>query len=159
MSTLRTSNLQGVNASVAGATLNDLGLALRAPRDVTTISATAATGTINFDALTQSVLYYTTNASANWTLNFRGSASVTLNSLTAVNDSVTLVFLNTNGATAYYPTTFQVDGTATGVTVRWQGGSAPTAGNASSVDAYTFTIMKTAATPTYSIFAAQVQFK
>jgi hypothetical protein len=66
------------------------------------------------------------------------------------------VFLNTNGATPYYPTTFQIDGSA--VTPKWQGGTAPTAGNASSIDAYTFTIIKTAATPTYTVLAAQTKF-
>lgn len=130
--------------------------ALKSPREITTVSATAATGTINYDALTQGVLYYTTNASANFTLNFRGDGSNTLSSILSVGDAITLVFLNTNGATAYYPTTFQIDTSA--VTPKWQGGSAPTAGNASSVDAYTFTIVKTAATPTYVVLGSQTKF-
>ena len=158
MSTLRTSNLQGLTAASAAITMNDLGALVRSPRELVTVTATAATGTIAFDALTQSVLYYTTNASANWTLNFRANSTTTLNSLMAVGDSITLTFMNTNGATAYYPTTIQVDGTTTGVTTRWQGGSAPTAGNASSVDAYTIMILKTAATPTFQVFASQVRF-
>jgi hypothetical protein len=49
--------------------------------EVTTVSATAATGTINYDVTTQSVLYYTTDASANWTVNFRGSSGTSLNTL------------------------------------------------------------------------------
>jgi hypothetical protein len=61
------------------------------------------------------------------------------------------VFLNTNGATAYYPTAFQVDTVA--VTPKWSGGTAPSAGNASAIDAYSFTIIKTAATPTYTVLA------
>jgi hypothetical protein len=64
--------------------------------------------------------------------------------------------LNTNGVTAYYPTAFQVDGTA--VTPIFQGGAAFSAGNASSVDAYSFTIIKTASTPTYKMLASQTQF-
>lgn len=125
--------------------------ALTAPREITTVSATAATGTVNFDLLTQGVLYYTTNASANFTLNFRGSGAATLNSLMAVGDSISAVFLNTNGATAYYPTVFQIDGSA--VTPKWTNASAPTAGNVSSIDAYSFTIIKTAATPTFTVLA------
>lgn len=125
--------------------------ALKSPREITTVSATAATGTVNFDLSTQGVLYYTTNASANFTLNFRGNGSTTLNSLTSVGDSISAVFLNTNGATAYYPNAFQIDGTS--VTPLWSGGTAPTAGNASAVDAYSFTIIKTAATPTYTVLA------
>ena len=125
---------------------------ITSPTELTTVSATAATGTVNCDLLTQGVLYYTTNASANFTLNFRGNSGTTLNSIMNTGDAWSFVFLNTNGATPYYPTTFQVDGTATGVTVKWSGGTAPAAGNASAVDAYTFTIIKTAAS-TYTILA------
>jgi hypothetical protein len=110
------------------------GSVLVSPEERTTVSATAATGTINFDAVTQSVLYYTSNASANWTLNVRGSSGATLSSILAVGDAITVVFLATNGATAYYPTVYQIDGSA--VTPKWQGGTAPTAGSASSIDAY-----------------------
>ena len=124
---------------------------LLSPEERTTVSATAATGTVNFDLSTQGVLYYTTDASANFTLNFRGNSGTTLNSITAVGDSISAVFLNTNGATAYYPTVFQIDGSA--VTPKWSGGTAPSAGNASSIDAYSFTIIKTAATPTYTVLA------
>lgn len=124
---------------------------LRSPEEVATVTATAATGVINFDFITQGVLYYTTNASANFTLNFRGNGATTLNSIMAVGESTSAVFMNTNGATPYYPTAFQIDGSA--VTPKWSGGTAPTAGNASSIDAYSFTIIKTAATPTYVVLA------
>jgi len=130
---------------------------LNAPLEVVNVSATAATGTINVEVGSLgSVWYYTTNASANFTLNFRKSSSVSLSTLLAVGQSVTITFLNTNGATAYYPTAFQIDGSA--VTPKWQGGSAPSAGNASSVDAYVFTIVKTAATPSYLVLASQTKF-
>jgi hypothetical protein len=128
------------------------GSILVSPEERTTVSATAATGTVNFDASTQGVLYYTTNASANWTLNVRGSSGVTLSSLLAVGDSITVAFLVTNGSTAYYQTAFQIDGSA--VTPKYSGGTAPASGNASAIDAYTYTIVKTAATPTYTVFGA-----
>jgi hypothetical protein len=130
--------------------------ALLATREITTVSATAASGTINFDCNTQSVLYYTSDASADWTLNVRGSSGTTLNSILSNGDAVTIVFLATNGATAYYPTAYQIDGVA--VTPKWQGGTAPTAGNASSIDAYSLTIVKTSSTPTYTVFASQTKF-
>ena len=120
------------------------------------IVASAATGTINLDVNTASIWYYTSNASANHTINVRGDGSTTLSSLLAVGDSITVVWANTNGATAYYPNTFQVDGSS--VTPKWQGGTAPTAGNASSIDVYVYTIVKTAATPTYTVFASQTKF-
>lgn len=121
------------------------------------IVASAATGTINFDVMTASVWYYTSNASANHTLNVRGNSGTTLSSLLAVGDSITVVWANTNGTTAYWPSTFQVDGST--ITPKWQGGTAPTGGNASAIDVYSYTIVKTAATPTYTVFASQTQFK
>jgi hypothetical protein len=123
--------------------------------ETATISATAATGTINFDITTQSVLYYTTNASANWTVNFRGSSGTSLDTLMATGESMSVTFLVTNGATAYYNSAVQVDGSS--VTPKWQGGSAPTSGNASSIDSYTYVIIKTG-TATFTVLAAQTKF-
>jgi hypothetical protein len=121
------------------------------PEERTTISATAATGTVNFDASTQGVLYYTTNASANWTLNVRASSGATLNSILAIGDAITVSFLVTNGSTAYYQTAFTIDGSA--VTPKYSGGTAPASGNASSIDVYTYTIVKTA-DATFTVFGA-----
>jgi hypothetical protein len=120
-----------------------------------TISATAATGTINFDAATQSVLYYTTNASANFTVNIRGNSGTTLNNSMVTGQSLTVAFLVTNGGTAYYQTGFQVDGTS--VTPKWQGGTAPTTGNASAIDSYVYTIIKTGSAA-FTVLASQTKF-
>ena len=129
---------------------------LKSPREFWTVSATSATGTVNFDVSTQAVLYYTSNAGANFTLNFRGNSTTTLSSLLAVGEAVSIVFLNTNGATPYYANAFQIDGSA--ITPKWVNGSAPAAGNASSIDAYMISIVKTAATPTYTAFAQFVKY-
>jgi hypothetical protein len=118
------------------------------------VVASAATGTINFDVSTASVWFYTSNATANHTLNFRYSSGATLNSVLAVGDAITLVWLNTNGATPYYPSTIQIDGT----TVTPKVPAAISAGNASAIDAYVFTIIKTAATPTYTVLETQTKF-
>ena len=124
--------------------------------ETTTVSATAATGTVNFDAITQSVLYYTSNASGNWTLNIRGNSTTTMNSFMSTGQSVAIVFAVTQGGTAYYNSAVTIDGTS--VTPIWQGGTAPTAGNASSVDTYTYNVVKTGSA-TYTVFAALTQFK
>jgi hypothetical protein len=124
--------------------------------EVTTISATAATGTIDYDVTTQSVLYYTSNASANWTVNVRGNGTTSLNTLMSTGQAVTVVFLVTNGATAYYNNAFQIDGSS--VTPKYQGGTAWTSGNASGIDAYSYTIVKTGSAA-FTVFAAQTQFK
>jgi hypothetical protein len=126
------------------------------PEERTTVAATAATGTIAYDAITQGVLYFTSNASANWTLNIRGNSGTTLSSILAVGDAITVTHLVTNGATAYYNNALQIDGSA--VTPKYQGGTAFAAGNASSIDAYVYTVVKTAATPTYTVFASQTKF-
>ena len=137
-------------------TSSTLAMVLANSAETTTVSATAATGTINYDVTTQSVLYYTTNASANWTVNFRGSAGTSLNTLLSTGQSVTVVFLVTQGSTAYYNSAVQVDGVS--VTPKYQGGSAWTSGNASGIDAYTYTIIKTGSAA-YTVLAAQTQFK
>ena len=120
-----------------------------------TVSATAASGTINYDVTTQSVLYYTSNASSNWTVNFRGSSGTSLNASMAVGESITVVFLVTQGSTAYYNNGLQIDGTS--LTPKYQGGSAWTSGNASGIDIYSYTIIKTASA-TYTVLASQIQF-
>jgi hypothetical protein len=125
--------------------------------EVATVSATAATGTIAYDITTQSVLYYTSNASANWTVNFRGSSGTSLNTLMSTGQSMTVAFLVTQGSTAYYNNVVQVDGTTSGVTTRWLGG-APTAGNASGIDSYRYLIIKTGSA-TFTVLASNTQFK
>jgi hypothetical protein len=140
-------------ATIAGGTLTDA--VIKGLEEDINIVASAATGTINFDVTTASIWYYTTNATANHTLNFRYSSGVSLNTALATGDAITLVWLNTNGATPYYPNVINIDGSA--VTPKWQNGSAPTAGNASSIDAYSFTIIKTASA-TFTVLASQTKF-
>jgi hypothetical protein len=146
----------GTTLTLAGTT-SALASVITNAAEVATISATAATGTINYDVTTQSVLYYTSSASANWTVNFRAytTGPITLNSVMATNQSITLAFLVTQGVTAYYNNGWQIDGTP--VVPKWQGGTAPTAGNSSSVDVYTYTIVKTG-NAAFTVFASQTKF-
>jgi len=131
-------------------------LTLFSPKEGWTTSASAIPATATIDVMTATNVYYTGSASANWTFNFRGNGSTAASAYLGVGQSTTVGVLVTNGASAYYPTAFQIDGAA--VTPKWQNGVAPTAGNANSVDAYLFTIVKTAATPTYTVFASQTKF-
>lgn len=128
---------------------------IKALFETTTITAAAPSSTTNFDIKTQAVQYYTTNNSANFTVNLRGDGSTTLNSMLSVGQSVTATLLVTNGSTAYYPTAFQVDGAS--VTPKWQNGSAPTSGNINSIDSYTFAIVKTA-NATFTVLASKVKY-
>ena len=120
-----------------------------------TSAATAATGTVNYDVLTQAVLNFTTNAAANWTLNIRGSASATLNSIMDAGESITVAHIVKQGGTAYYNSAVTVDGSS--ITPEWQGGTAPAAGNINSLDVYTYTIIKTG-DAAFTALAAQVVF-
>ena len=123
--------------------------------ETATVSATAAGSTVNYDVVTNGgVTYYTSNSTGNWTLNIRGDGSTTLNSIMSTGQSLTIAFLATN-STAYYQSGFQVDGSA--VTPKWQGGTAPSAGNASSVDIYSITVIKTG-NAAFTAFAAQTKF-
>jgi hypothetical protein len=122
--------------------------------ETTTISAIAATGTINYDVSTQSVLYYTTSASANWTLNIRHSSGTALNTAMSTGQTVTVTFMVTQGTTAYYNSVLQIDGST--VTPKWQGG-APTSGSASGVDVYTYAVLKTGAA-TFTVLASVASF-
>ena len=124
-------------------------------RETITISATAATGTVDYDAITQSILYYTTDASGNFTVNFRGNSGTSLDSVMSTGQSLSATFLVTNGATAYYNSAVQVDGSS--VTPKWQGGSAPTSGNASSIDSYTYVIIKTGSAA-FTVLASVTKF-
>jgi hypothetical protein len=128
---------------------------IQAVKEKVTVTAVASTGTINYDFLTQAVLYHTTVATGQFTINLRGSSSTTLNNMLSVGESVTGAFLNTN--TTFYVSTITIDGSSTNVVLEYQGGTAPAAGNAG-IDAYTFTAIKTSTTPAYTILAAQTQF-
>ena len=121
------------------------------------VTAVAPTATTNFYINTGAVQYITANNANNWTLNFAFSAGTTLNAAMTTNDSISCTLITTNSTTAYYLSAITVDGTSSGVTVEWQGGTAPTSGNASSLDSYTFVIIKTGSA-VYTILAAQTKF-
>lgn len=145
-------NASGPVPTIAIAT----GATLTSPKEKIEIVAAGSTGTINIDTLTAAVEYYNVNATGNFVLNVRGDGSNTLNSLMAVGEQISIVYLNKNGSPAYYPTAFNIDSVAQ--TPLWLGGTAPSSGNINSTDVYVYTIIKTAATPTYTVLASQSRF-
>lgn len=147
----------GINLTPKGTgavTFNGTGK-IQQVKEKVSIYTTATTGTINYDFLTQAVEYHTGTATGQFTLNLRGSSSTSLTNLMSVGESITGAYLNTNST--FYVSTITIDGSSTNVTIKWQGGSAPAAGNAG-IDAYTFTAIKTSTTPAYTILASQTQF-
>jgi hypothetical protein len=119
------------------------------------IVASAPPATTNLDLISASILYFTSNSTANVTANIRGNSTVTLNSMLAVGQSSTFVMFMPN-ATAYYVNTIKIDNTT--VTPFWQGGTTVTNGNANSLDIYTFAVLKTA-DATFKVFASQVKYQ
>jgi hypothetical protein len=136
------------------ATFNGQGKIQSVAEKVTT-AATAATGTIAYDVLTQAVLNFTSDAAANWTLNIRGDGSTSLDSIMDTGESITIAHIVKQGSTPYYNSAVQIDGSS--VTPEYQGGSAPTSGNASSLDVYSYTVIKTGSA-TFTVLASQTQF-
>jgi hypothetical protein len=135
-------------------TANVFKVPLKSPLENCYVAAVALTNS-NVEINNGGTQYWTSNATSNGYLNFiAAGGGLNLSDVLAVGQSVTVNLLITNGSTAYYPTSFLVDSTATGVSMKWSGGTAPASGNASAIDAYSFTIIKTAATPTYTVFAA-----
>ena len=131
------------------------GQTLTSPRETIALSAVAATGAININTIDSSVDIRTVNATGNWTINVRGSVSTTLDSIMSSGEQISIVFESPQGATAYYPTAFSVDGSA--VVPKWLGGTAPSSGNINSNDVYVYTIRKTGAA-TFTALASQNKF-
>ena len=155
VTTLGTSQASKAVTADASAKVNFIGTTSVAEMIEKVTVQTSGTGTINFDLLAQAVELYTANQSANRTINFRGDGSTALNSIMAVGESMTAAVLMTQGSSAYYLNSYQVDGSS--VTPEWSGGTAPSSGNASSIDSYTFSIIKTA-NATFTVLASQTQF-
>lgn len=141
------------NKTLSSPTLNNA--LLTSPEETVNIAgaAVASTQVVYLDLGT--VHFYNADATATWVFDITYDASTTIDSILTTGQSISCALLVQNGATAYYPTVIKVDNTE--VTPKWQGGAAPDAGNASSVDLYTFTILKTGSA-TFSVFAAQSQF-
>jgi hypothetical protein len=129
-----------------------------APLEKVTVSSTVISNLVMaaLDITTSGSFLYTSNPTNSYTINIMGPGTVL-----SSGQSVTVAFMVTNGSSAYLPSYYQIDGYTTNTTFYWQGGVAPTAANASTVDVYTFTIIctSTSTTPhTYKILASQVKF-
>jgi hypothetical protein len=137
------------NLSVGGTT------SIQQAKEKITTEGTGAIGTINFDVLTQAILFKTANATGNFTINVRGNSSVTLDSVMSSNESMTVCLINTNGATAFYANVFQIDGS--NITPLYVANNTPTSGTSLGKDQYIYNIIKTAAN-TYTVLGSKTGF-
>ena len=131
--------------------------AIKSLVETATITGAAPSATTNFDWATQAVQYYTSNATTNFTLNIRGNGSTALNTIMQTGQSASIALLVTNGATPYYPSAINIDGTASGVTVKYINGTSISSGNANSIDIYSITVIKTGSA-TYTVLLSQTKF-
>ena len=111
--------------------------------------------TVQIDLANASIYYFTQAATGNWVVNFRMSPGTFLNSGMGNNESISAVVMATQGSSPYYSNATQIDGVT--VTPKWQDGATPIGGNASSVDIYNYTIIKTA-NATYTVLGSQSRF-
>jgi hypothetical protein len=116
----------------------------------------AQTGTYNFDLLDGSIQYSTANATANITLNFRGNSTTLANAVIGNAKAITSTYLMTTGTTPYTITAVAVD-SSLALPVKWVGGTTPIP-IANNVTAYTYTVVKTSTTPTYTIFGSATRY-
>ena len=130
------------------------GLSVEEIKEKVAIDA-STTGTVTINAAEYGVKFCNVDQTANRAMTIVGDSSTSFNSILSVGESYTFALLMKQGATAYYLNGYEIDGVPQ--TVEWQGGSAPTGGNASSIDVYTFTIIKTASA-TFTVLASQTQF-
>jgi hypothetical protein len=129
---------------------------LTSPRESFVTTAAGAGSFLTFDIATSAGVYYTQNATANSSVNFRWDGATTLDSVLGVNQSITFAFLSTQGSTGYVVSSVSID--AISQTVRWVNGAAPTTGNPTSIDSYVFTIIKTSASPTYTVLGSRTRY-
>ena len=119
------------------------------------VTSTLVGGAYDIYCKGSGVVHFTNNQTSNSTVNFSGDGSTTFNNFLETGQSFSIALLYTQGSTAYYPSAIKIDNVT--VTPKWQGGSAPTAGNASGIDVYTFSIIKTASA-TFTVLATVAQF-
>jgi hypothetical protein len=118
------------------------------------VTGSAPPTTLNVNAISGSVFYLSASSANNWTINFRGSAATSLNSMMYPGQSMTFAVLVNHSTVGYTASVHQIDGTT--ITPRWQGGTLPS-GSGTSTDIYSYTLIKTA-NAAFNIFAAQTKF-
>jgi hypothetical protein len=148
--------VSATNLTVAGTISANGWVSEMAVTEYTTVSAAAPGSTIQFDTLTQSILLYTSNVANNWTLNVRGNSTTPLSSILNVGQTITLTLMTSAAGTGYYQTGMTIDSVS--ATAKWQNGSAPTSGDTSAMDIYSYSITRVSAVPSYVVLASVAKF-
>ena len=144
--------LTSVNVS-GNATIDGTIFVYEAIENVSLIGAQS--GTYNYDLLNGAIQYATADATANVTLNFRGSSLVSLDTMLGNGQSIIGTYIMTTGTNAYGIAGVQIDGVAQ--VIDWAGGGAP-AYLSNTKQSYTFTCIKTSTVPTYTVFGSMTRY-
>ena len=120
-----------------------------------TINTTPLTGTVNIDLLDNNVFYFTSNATGNWNINFRGNISTTLNDFLKDGESVTVAIITTQGSTPYYNNNVLIESNL--ISAKYYGGVKFNSGNTNSIDVYTYVIIKISS-GNYTVLCSQSQY-
>ena len=116
------------------------------------VSGGSLNGEFDFELKKGHIKTMTGSTAGTYFPDFKVSSSVSLNSVMVVGDTMTATLIVTASNTAHYCTAgIKIDDSTSNVTVEWIGSSAPSAGKGAGYDIYTFTIVKTAATPAYLV--------
>jgi len=151
----------------SGSTVLSTNAVLTAPFETVSSSATALSGSTAaaLNAASSTFYNYTANPTAAFTVNIT-------NAPTTTGQSVTFAMLVNNGATAYLPLNFTVNGnqagasssvlpvegaTNNGITTRYQGGTAWSSADASTIDSYTFVVICTGSS-TWTVLVSLTKF-
>lgn len=119
------------------------------------IQAVAASGTINLDWNDGGILYLTSTATSNFSINMRGASAITLNSVLATGEAAGFAVVVTQGATGMSQTNFLVDGAT--ASVYWQGGVTATP-TTSGLDVLSGTVIKTG-NASFVVLESSTKFK
>ena len=108
------------------------------------VASASITSNLSNVAYTDTLISYYSAPSANFTINLTG--------VPTTNDRIiTFTAIITQGATGYYPSAFQIDGSAQ--TIKWSGGAAVAAtSGAGKIDIYTFNLLRTGSA--WTVFGA-----
>jgi len=118
--------------------------------------SSTVSGTHNHDALTYGMVWFNqANAGGSFVINLRGDASTTFDSLIDIGKVTVMTIYSGNNSASNYMTAFQIDGSAQ--TVKYSGGSAPSAATGSGVDVYSMTIFKIGAS-SYEVYGNFTNF-
>jgi len=109
-------------------------------------------GNTNIDLLTSSVHLFTSNNTGNWTPNFRGNSTTSLDSIMSTGQVIVATIISQNSGSSGFASNMNIDGN--GQTEYWAADETPDErGGNSGYDVYQYSIIKTGGGNSYLVLA------